>query len=282
MMKISYYPGCTLKTKATGLETTAIASMKALGIELEELPQWNCCGVVQSLAEDDLIHHVAPIRNLIRAEEQGSNLLVTLCPMCYNALASANLIIREDEEKRKTINLFMYEEPDYSGRVEVVHLLSFLRDHVGWKRVREQVKNSLKGMKIVPYYGCLLHRPRKVGIEPPGSLQTMTLLLESLGATVPYFSAATECCGSYQIVANPQAAKDASNSILDRAVAAEAQVVALSCPLCEMNLKNAQSEIVKGGEIRMNIPVIYFTHLMAFCFGLEEELIPETALRALT
>ena len=123
-MKILYYPGCTLKSKARNLGDTAIAAMAVLGIELEELSRWNCCGAVHSLADDDLIHLVAPVRILIRAMEQGGDKLVTLCSMCYNTLARANRIMRNDEEKQKTINLFMDEEPDYNGGVEIVHLLS--------------------------------------------------------------------------------------------------------------------------------------------------------------
>jgi len=112
-MKVSYYPGCTLKSKAKNLDRSAIAAMDLLGVELEELPRWNCCGAVHSLAEDDLIHRVAPVRDLIRVKEQGNDMVVTLCSMCYNTLARANLLMAEDLEKRKTINLFMDEEINY-------------------------------------------------------------------------------------------------------------------------------------------------------------------------
>lgn len=130
-MKVSYYPGCTLKTKGKNLEDAAVASMTALGIDFEELPRWNCCGAVYSLADDDLIHQVAPVRDLIRVMEQGSQKVVTLCSMCYNSLTRANLLMRENEEKRKTINDFMDEEMDYHGEVEVVHFLNLLRDEIG-------------------------------------------------------------------------------------------------------------------------------------------------------
>jgi len=120
-MKISYYPGCTLKTKARNLDRAAIVSLEALGIEVEEIDRWNCCGAVYSLTADDLIHMVGPVRNLIRAKEQGADRLVTLCSMCYNTLARANRLMREDAVKRDTINRFMDDEIDYSGEVEVVH-----------------------------------------------------------------------------------------------------------------------------------------------------------------
>src|SRR5512147_2757982 len=142
-MKVAYYPGCTLKTKAKNLEEAAVASLTALGVEFEELPRWNCCGAVHSLADDDLIHQVAPVRDLVRALEQGSDTVVTLCSMCYNTLARANLLMRDDAVKRRTINDFMDEEKDYSGEVEVVHFLTFLRDRVGWDTLRSKVKKPL-------------------------------------------------------------------------------------------------------------------------------------------
>ena len=114
-MKISYYPGCTLKTKAKNLDIAAVASLEALGVEVEEIERWNCCGAVHSLTADDLIHQVGPVRNLIRAKEMGADTLVTLCSMCYNSLARANEIMKNDPEKRDTINRFMDEEIDYNG-----------------------------------------------------------------------------------------------------------------------------------------------------------------------
>lgn len=270
-MKVSYYPGCTLKTKARNLEDAAIASMAVLGIELEELPRWNCCGAVHSLADDDLIHQVAPVRDLIRAKEQGSDKLVTLCSMCYNSLARANLIMRDDEEKRETINLFMDEEEDYHGEVEVFHLLNLLRDEVGWDRLREKIKIPLKGLKVAPYYGCTLQRPREVGIEPPGSFLLMTQFLESLGATPVHFPAADLCCGSYQILGNPDAAKNAVSTILSWAERVGAEALVLSCPLCEFNLGKRQETLILEEKISKAIPTFYFTQLLAIALGLSPE-----------
>ena len=259
-MKYVYYPGCTLKTKAKNLGDTAVASTAAMGIELEELPRWNCCGAVHSLADDDLIHQVAPVRVLIRAMEYGGNKLVTLCSMCYNSLARANLIMREDEEKRETINQFMDEEADYKGEVEVVHFLQFLRDEIGWDSLKAKIKVPLKGMKIAPYYGCTLQRPREVGIEPPGSFQLMTRFLEALGSTAVHIPEADLCCGSYQILGNPGAAGDAASMILKGLKKAGADALTMSCPLCEFNLGKKQDG-----------PVFYFTQLLALALGLDSK-----------
>ena len=188
-MKIGYYPGCTLKTKATNLEQTALAALRVLGVEYLELDRWNCCGAVFSLADDDLIHQVAPVRDLIRAREAGCDTLVTLCSQCYNTLARANLLMREDEEKRDTLNRFMDEEPDYDGEVEVVHYLQLLRDEVGWERLRQAVKVPLDGLKVAPFYGCTLVRPTEVAIDA-GDETILEDFLAALGAeAVPFVAA---------------------------------------------------------------------------------------------
>lgn len=260
-MKLIYYPGCTLKTKAKNLGDTAVASMALLGIELEELSRWNCCGAVYSLTDDDLIHQVAPVRVLVRAMEQGGGRLVTLCSMCYNTLARANLIMKNDEEKRDTINNFMDEEEDYNGEVEVIHLLSYLKDEVGWERLKEKIKTPLNGLNVAPYYGCTLQRPREVGIEAPGSFKLMTGLLDTLGANVIQIDEADLCCGSYQILGNPESAGSASAKIHDGARKAGADALSMSCPLCEYNLGKKQS----------GLPTFYFTQLLALALGVDIE-----------
>ncbi len=267
-MKINYYPGCTLKSKAKNLEDAAIASMEVLGVEMEEIERWNCCGAVYSLAEDDLIHQVAPVRDLIRAKEQGSGKLTVLCSMCYNTLARANLVMKTDGEKRDTINRFMDEEIDYFGEVEVVHLLSLLRDELGWDKVREKVKAPLTGLKVAPYYGCTLQRPVEVGIEPLGSYALMTALFEALGATVVDFPASAYCCGSYQVLGMPDSAADAASKILNLARGSGADVIATSCPLCEFNLGKKQQGLLDEKKISQGMPTFYFTQLMALALGL--------------
>ncbi|MBE0479286.1 heterodisulfide reductase, subunit B, partial [Candidatus Aerophobetes bacterium] len=109
-MRISYFPGCSLKTMAKSFEDSALASLSFLGMDMVELPRWNCCGTVYSLTSDDLMHQVAPVRSLIRVKEQKDTKLVTLCSMCYNTLKRANKLVREDEEKLNKLNDFMDRE----------------------------------------------------------------------------------------------------------------------------------------------------------------------------
>lgn len=270
-MKISYYPGCTLKTKAKNLDHAAIASLAALGVEVEEIERWNCCGAVHSLTADDLIHQVGPVRNLIRAKEQGADKLVTLCSMCYNTLARANLIMKNDTVKRDTINRFMTEEIDYAGEVEVIHYLTFIEREIGWEAVKEKVKVPLTGLAVAPYYGCTLQRPADVGIEPFGSYTLMTGLLEALGATVVPFSAADKCCGSYQVLSAPAGENSAGAAIVNLAAGAGVEALATSCPLCEYNLGKQQQRMLEKGRITQSVPTFYFTQLLALALGLDSQ-----------
>jgi heterodisulfide reductase subunit B len=256
-MRIGYYPGCTLKSKARNLESSALAALAALGLEAEELPRWNCCGAVFSLAADDLVHHLAPVRDLIRAKDAGHARLVTLCSLCYNTLARANLLMKTDEEKRRTLNLFMEEESDYAGEVEVLHYLDLLRREVGWERLRAAVKVPLAGLRVAPYYGCTLLRPREVSIEAD-----FGDFLRALGAEVVEFPETTACCSSYQIIANESAALEASASVLAAATRHRVELLATSCPVCEYNLGRRRHEGVA------EVPTLYFTQLLALALGL--------------
>lgn len=268
-MKISYYPGCTLKTKARNLDKAAIASLGALGVEVVEIDRWNCCGAVHSLTADDLIHQVGPVRNLVRAKEQGAEKLVTLCSMCYNTLARANQLMKDDVEKRDTINRFMDEEIDYSGEVEVVHYLSFLQAEIGWEKLKSQVKVPLTDLKVAPYYGCTLQRPAEIGIEPFGSYSLMTGMLDAIGATVIPFNSADKCCGSYQVLGVAAGENSAGAAIINLAAAAGVEALATSCPLCEYNLGKQQQQMIENGRVEKNVPTYYFTQLLSLALGLD-------------
>jgi heterodisulfide reductase subunit B len=270
-MNLSYYPGCTLKTKSKNLEDSAIASMAALGIDLVELPRWNCCGTVYSLADDDLVHHLAPIRNLIRAKEEGSNKVVTLCSFCYNIMKRANLLIKNDSEKRNTLNSFMDEEEDYEGEVEVVHLLEILRDEIGWEGIAEKVKLPLYGLKVAPYYGCTLLRPQEAAIDSVERPTILTQLIQATGAEAVDFPFTTECCGSFQIVSNPDFVLDCAWNILSSALRWGAEALVTSCPLCDFNLGQRQKELGKKYREFKEIPILYFTQLLALSLGLDPE-----------
>ena len=269
-MNLAYYPGCTLKTRARNLEQPAVASMEALGFKLNEVPRWNCCGAVYSLAEDDLIHQVAPVRNLIRAKKQGETELVTLCAFCLNTLKRANILMKEDIAKRDTINDFIDEEIDYAGEVKVVHLLEVLRDELGWEALSQKVKLPLRGLRVAPYYGCTLLRPREVAIDSVDDPTILREFLEALGASPVDFPESTRCCGSYQVISSPDDISEYARLILDSALSHGAETLVVTCPLCDYNLGRGQKELSKKSGFR-EMPLLYFTQLLALALGLDPQ-----------
>jgi heterodisulfide reductase subunit B len=277
MTRYTYYPGCTLKTTAKNFEDSTIASAKALDIELVEPDRWNCCGTVHALATDDVMHHLAPIRNMIRVEELkekgmvDSKKMITLCAMCYNTLKRANNIFNTDSDKKKKIHEIMYrEDTKYSGSVEIVHFLEILREE-GWDKVKAAVKKPLTGLKVAPYYGCLLLRPRGIGIDDADNPRILEDLIEALGAEAVDFFYKQKCCGSYHTIQMKQIVADLSYDILKKAEEAGANILVTACPLCDYNLGSRQAQIKKQYPSFNSIPVVYFTQLMALAFDLDEE-----------
>lgn len=270
-MRLAYYPGCTLKTKARNLNEPAMASLEALGFELEEISRWNCCGAVYSLADDDLIHQVAPVRNLIRAREQGNNELVTLCSFCFNTLKRANLLMRNDKAKRDIINTFVDEGMDYSGEVKVLHLLEVLRDKIGWEALADKVKLPLRNLRVAPYYGCMLLRPREAAIDDADNPAILRDFLKALGATPVDFPEFTRCCGSYQVVSNRGSISGYARDILRSALSQGAEALVLTCPLCDYDLGQGQKGLVKTENGFKVMPLFYFTQLLALALGLDPQ-----------
>jgi len=278
-MKLPYYPGCTLKKNAKNFEKAAMAAAKHLGIELVELPRWNCCGAVSSLTSDDVMHYVAAIRNLVRVQQMNDDgildneyRLVVLCSMCFNVLKRSNILATSNASMLNTINSFMDTEPDYEGTVEVKHFLEILRDEIGFDTIKSKVINPLKGLKVSAYYGCTLLRPREVGIDDPEAPTIMERLIEALGAEPvgnPYKSL---CCGSYHTIgSNKEVVARRTYKIVEGARRNGADVIITSCPLCAFNLDNRQALTEKLYPGFKRMPILYFTQLMALAFGYESE-----------
>ena len=274
-MRIPYFPGCTLRTKAQGFDVSARASALALGIELAELEEWNCCGATFPLATDNELALVGPARVLIEAaqaaaaQEAGAQdrRLVTLCAICYNVLKRTAVYLAENKEKRERINLFV--EAEYSADVQVLHLLELLRAEPGFVALGERVTKPLAGLRVAPYYGCLLLRPQdEIGLDDPDEPTILGDLLAALGCEVVDFPHKTECCGSYLTVSAAEATEELSYAILRSAQGAGAQALVTSCPLCQFNLDYRQ-EAMRRRPGFSPLPVLYFTQLLGLALGLD-------------
>jgi heterodisulfide reductase subunit B2 len=290
-MGIPYYPGCTLSTKAKNYDRSGRAVAAALGLDLEELPEWQCCGATFPLMLDDSMALIAPTRVLYQAqqaakrEEADKKPLATMCAICFNVLRRSQALLDRDPEMLERINWFTEQEyGGENGGVHVMHLLEILRDgaDVGsktqrrpWetlvKRIEElDVDNPVAGMRVAPYYGCLLLRPYdEIGLDDPEDPSIMHDLLRILGAEPVDFPYNIECCGSYLAIKEPQVTENLSKTIVASARAHGAQAIITACPLCQFNLDYAQ----RGGEAGATgneIPILYFTQLIAMALGLPE------------
>ena len=261
-MKYSYYPGCTLKNKAKDLDAYARASAKALGFELEEIEDWQCCGGVYPLGTDEIASKLSSVRTLNAAKEKGQD-LVTLCSACHHVVKRVNDDMKNVEDIRTRANNYMQLEEPYAGETEVLHFLEVLRDRVGFDKLKEKVVNPLKDKKIGAYYGCLLLRPGKVlGFDNPENPTIIEDFIRAIGATPVVYPYRNECCGGYISLKEKEMAKNMCDKIIDSAEGFGAEMLITACPLCMYNLnKSAENKL----------PVVYFTELLAEALGVKEE-----------
>ncbi len=259
-MNFSYFPGCTLKTHARDLDFYARRCAEALGAELEEIENWQCCGGVFTTANDEVATKLSSVRALKEAENKNQA-LVTVCSACHNVIKQTNHAMLTNSDFADRVNRYMNEEA-YSGNTEVIHYLEMLRDKIGFDRIKEKVVNPLSGKKIAAYYGCLLLRPNKVmAMDDPENPQIIEDFIKALGATPVYYAFRNECCGGYIALESPELARSKSNRVSECAEINGAEMIVTACPLCKYNL-------TKNGS---SIPVVYFTELLAEALGVKEE-----------
>lgn len=260
-MKVSYFPGCTLKNKAKDLDLYAYKSAEALGVTLEEIENWQCCGGVFTTANDEVATKLSSVRALKYANDKNQP-LVTVCSACHNVIKQTNYAMQTNSAFADKVNRYMAADGGYAGETEVLHYLELLRDKVGFDVVKEKVVNSLKGKKIAAYYGCLLLRPNSVmRMDDPENPTIMEDFIRALGAEAVVYARRNECCGGYISLESPEAAKRNSNNIITNAKAQGAEMIITACPLCKYNL-------IKNGA---DIPVVYFTELLAEALGVKED-----------
>ena len=260
-MKYSYYPGCTLRTKAKDLDAYARASAKALGFELEEIEDWQCCGGVYPLGSDEIATKLSSVRALNEAKVKGQS-LVTLCSACHHVIKRVNDDMKNVEDIRTRANNYMELDEPYAGETEVLHFLEVLRDKVGFDELKKKVTNPLKGRKIGAYYGCLLLRPGKLlGFDDPENPKIIEDFIRAIGAEPVIYPYRNECCGGYISLKEKEMSKNMCEKIMDSADGFGAELLITACPLCLYNLN-------KSGNAK--VPVVYFTELLAEALGVKE------------
>lgn len=260
-MKVSYFPGCTLKNKAKDLDLYSYKSAEVLGVTLEEIENWQCCGGVFTTAKNEVATKLSSVRALKDAASKEQP-LVTVCSACHNVIKQTNYAMQNNKEFCDKVNRYLNVDDGYYGETEVYHYLEMLRDLVGFDTLKEKVVKPLNDKKIAAYYGCLLLRPNSVmQMDDPENPTIMEDFIKALGAEPIVYAMRNECCGGYVSVESPKLAKNKSNAVLDNAKSQGAEMIITACPLCKYNL-------VKNGA---DIPVVYFTELLAEALGVKED-----------
>jgi heterodisulfide reductase subunit B len=250
-MKYSYYPGCSLHSAHKGYDLSCRAALEALGCELIELEDWNCCGATIYMSIKKITSLAIATRNLALAEKAGMD-IVTPCSSCYTVLNKAHRHVKESQELLDKVNTCLAEAGlEYNCTV----------------RIR---KKPLDGLKIANYYGCQIVRPEK-GFDDNEDPTSMENLFETIGGENVYYPCKLRCCGGMLMTTYEDAARKLSSDLLERAVENGAECIATTCPLCQMNLEAYQDKINKTYNTNYKMPILFFTQILGVALGLDEQ-----------
>ena len=268
-MKYGYYPGCSLLSSAAEYDRSARAVLQAVGVQLEEIEDWVCCGATAAHATSHLLSIALPAISCAAAEKQGLDIL-TCCAACYSRLKQTNQQVKDDPELQKKISEII-EEP-YHGNTRVMHITEVLAREVGAEAIKSAVSKPLKGLKVACYYGCLMARmPEALRIDEAEYPMLLDDLVSAVGAEPLDWPYKTECCGAALTLARQKTVIRLCGDIVQIAKENGADVLVVACPLCQANLDMYQVDAEKLLDTQLGIPVLYFTQLMGLAMGLPSE-----------
>lgn len=266
-MKYAYYPGCALHSTGIEFGLSLRAICPELGIELEEIPGWICCGSTPAHSVSRLLALALPVANLSLVEEMGSSEVVVPCASCFRRLKSGHHETAGRPEMLERVNQVI--ERPYGGSVEISHPLEILSQPEMLQQVARQASEDLSRLKVACYYGCLLTRPPEVmQFDRHEYPMSMDAVLRSAGITTLDWDFKTMCCGAAFSLTKTEIVYKLSADILEEARAVGANAIAVACPLCHANLDTRQAEIEERTKRRYGLPVFYFTQLIGLAMGI--------------
>jgi heterodisulfide reductase subunit B len=267
MKEYAYFPGCSLEKTALSYNQSSLETARKLGVELKELEDWNCCGATAYFHVDELLAYTLCARNLAMAEKEHLDLAAP-CSACFKNTFFTNKHMKEDPDLADHINVALQEDDlHFSGNIEVHHLMEVYVNDVGLDEIQSNVSRPLEGLKIAPYYGCQIVRPRKdhEDVEQPEFFED---LLAAIGADPVPYALKLRCCGGSLIISSREAALSMVYNLVKNAEDIGADVIATACPLCQINLECYQQQVNQEYGTRFSMPVVYFTQLMGLAFGI--------------
>jgi len=276
--RYAYYPGCSLEKNARAYHVSAMVVAEKLDIELTEVPDWNCCGATEYFAIAALPAYALVARNLALAESMPTKgdgrHLVAPCSACFLNLSKTDHYMTESPDLAAQVNEALaagglHYDP---GSVFVRHLLDVIVDDIGYETVMDRVEKPLFGLRVAPYYGCLVTRPdyNHIHNEPEHPF-CLDDLLSALGATVIDYPVKTACCGGHMTQISEDTALELIRRLLKSAADYNADIIVALCPMCQLNLDGYQAQVNKHFGTDYHIPILYFTQVMGLAFGATPE-----------
>ncbi|MFZ5647331.1 MAG: CoB--CoM heterodisulfide reductase iron-sulfur subunit B family protein [Bacillota bacterium] len=260
-MKLAYYPGCSLEATAREYDQSSRAVCRELGLDLEELEDWNCCGSSSAHNINHVLAAALSARNIALAQKAGMDVAVP-CAACFARLRKADQVLKKGGKMKEELEEMV--EFKYTGTVGIISLLEAIVERAGLERIRQKVKRPLSGLKLACYYGCLMVRPPEVrGFDRVENPMMLDRLIESLGADVKQWSYKTECCGASLSLTRVEVVEELVTRLTRAAREAGAEAIVTACPLCQSNLEMRQ----KGDN---KLPSFYFTELLGLAMGLPD------------
>ncbi len=270
-MKYAFYPGCSLEFSAVAYGKSIFATAKALGIDLVEVDDWNCCGATEYWTTEKMAALAVIARNLALVDPSADGLTAP-CAACYLNLRKADKLMVEHPALAAKVNDALGAGGlSYTpGRLRIMHLLELLFSDVGEEKIRAMVKRPLKGLRVAPYYGCQVVRPY-ADFDNPEYPVKLDEMLGWIGAEVVDYPVKAHCCGGHLTLISEDQAFELIRRLLQNAADYKTDVIACMCPMCQLNLDAYQGKVNGHFGTDFNLPSLYFTQLLGLAFGLPEE-----------
>lgn len=267
-MKYGYYPGCCLKSTCKDFDTSIRAVFRGLNIETEEIKRWICCGSSAVHVASRYLAVALPLDNLAKAQKQGLDEVLVPCAACYARFKFALHDINKDRGLRREVEEAL--KHNFTERLRIVHPLELFSTDEMIARIIATRKRDLSSLKVVCYYGCFLSRlpDHFEDVEYP---QSMDRAMQAAGAKVLDWGYRTDCCGGNFSITRADIAHNLSRKILEGAKEVGAEAIIVACPFCHMNLDARQGEIEAEVGTKYDMPVYYFSQILAATLGAQEK-----------
>jgi heterodisulfide reductase subunit B len=267
--KLAYYPGCSLHSTAKELDTSFVGTMAKLDVDLEEIPDWQCCGNSAGHSVSRLLAVALPTNELVKVKQDMKlDAVAAPCAACYSRFQTAN---HEAEDEAMAADIAEVVGRPYAGGVEVLNLVDIYHDAVGLETLKAKVVRPFAGLRVASYYGCLLTRPPKVTLaEDPEYPEHMDAVVKAIGCTPVDWDAKTDCCGASLALARQDVIDRLVRAIITNARERGAEAVVCACPLCQMNLDSRQVEIKNKDATWVDMPILYLSQMVGRALGVSD------------